>query len=100
MSTYCALHVKTDDSRAFVSGLEQYLALNHRGRVVIRKTASTLGPCYGSEFICSDTEQPTLFGVIKDPPGWLTAHYNSFYTLRELALDVSRTLRTVAIVVT
>ena len=100
MSTYCALHVKTDDGHRFISEVEQYLAMNNRGRVVIRKTANTLGEIYGSQFICSVKQQPTTFGVTRNQHGWFTAHYNSFYPLPELAVDASRTLGTVVIAVT
>lgn len=100
MSTYCALHIQTKDKQSVVPELEQYLALNHRGRVVRTTTADTLGPLYGDEFICSEKQQPTKFAVITEQPGWFTAHYNSFLPLRELATDVSRTLHTLAVVLT
>jgi len=99
MSTYCAIHIQANDKQSFVSKIEQYLALNHRGRVVQTRTADTLGPLYGDEFICSEQQQPTKFAVVTDQPGWFTVHYNSFLPLRELAADISRTLHALAVVV-
>lgn len=99
MSTYCTLHVQTKDKQAIVAELEQYLALNHRGRVVRTITADTHWPLYGDEFICSEKQQPTKFALVTEQAGWVTIHYNSFLPLRELATDISRTGQTLAVVV-
>jgi hypothetical protein len=100
MGTYCALHVKTKDKGALVSGLERYLAEIHRGRVIQTTVAETCGKLYGDEFLCSEKQPPTKFALISELPGWFTAHYNSFFRLRELAADISGTLNTVAIILT
>lgn len=99
MSTYCALHVQTENGQSVVSEIERYLALNHRGRVVQTTAAETFGKLYGEEFLCSETQQPTKFALISEQPGWFTIHYNCFLPVRELATDISRKLEALAIIV-
>src|SRR5687767_14496365 len=99
MSTYCAVHIKTSDRQSVINELQRYLALNHAGRVIHTTTTDSFGKLYKEEFICSETQSPTKFALFAEQSDWFTAHYNSFYPLRELAADISRKLDTVAIIV-
>jgi hypothetical protein len=96
MGTFCAIHIKSNDKAAVVSELERYLAETHRGRAVRTTVAETFGKLYGEEFLCSN-EPPTKFAAICEQPGWVTAHFNSFCSLREFAAEVSGRLNTVVI---
>jgi hypothetical protein len=98
MSTYCALHVQTQDRQSIVGEIERYLAFSNRGRIVQTTAANTIGKLYGDEFICSQ-QQPSKFAIMSEQPRWLTIHYNSFLPVRELAADISRRVDTVAIIV-
>jgi hypothetical protein len=99
MSTYCAVHIQTEDAQSVLSSIDRYLTLTHRGRRVQVTTADTFGKLYGDEFICSETQPPTKFAFISEQPDWITIHYNSFLTVRELAVELSGELATNVIIV-
>jgi hypothetical protein len=98
MGTYCAIHVKVPEKAPLVSEFERFLAETHRGQVIQTAIAETFGPLYGDEFLCS-TKEPTKFALISEQPGWVTAHFNSFYQPRNLATDLSAKLSTIVIAV-
>ena len=97
MGTYCALHVKTMEKGSLVSELELFLAAIHRGHVIHTTSAETIGKLYGEEFLCSEKRPPTNFALIAEQPDWLTAQYNSFFRLDDMAAEISRRLGTVVI---
>jgi hypothetical protein len=90
MATHAALHISTPDLGRVVSELSAYLERQHGSTPSIRPS-ETLGPIYDDLFICSETEPPTMFSVASEQAGWLTAHYNSFHPLHELAQSLSQT---------
>jgi hypothetical protein len=99
MGTYCAIHVKTSDEERLVAELERYVAENHRGRVVQRVTAETMGNLYGNEFLVS-MDLPTKFAAVVEQPGWITVFYNSFNRVRDLEVDISKQFQSEVITVT
>jgi len=98
MSTYCALHIQTTDKQSIVSLVEKFLASNHGRRVAVATDSDALESIYGDEFICSD-DKPTKFAVDTGTAGWFVAHFNSFNPVRDLAADISRSLKTLVVVV-
>jgi hypothetical protein len=96
MGTYAALHVNTNRVPELQQLLRQWLERTHRG-AAIESTAARF-PDYGDGFTIGESP-PTCLTMINRPKGWVTIHFNSFYSMADIAQESSAHFSTSAVVV-
>ncbi len=98
MSTYTALHVRSNDDAA-QSLFSQWLKSNHGGaKVQISKREGFPLELYWDDFLIS-VEPPNTLVAGYEQPDWLTVHYNSFCKMQDIATELSLALGCMTVVV-
>jgi hypothetical protein len=94
MSTYCAVHVKTDDTAIVLEVLREWWHETYGSSITeSRSTSEWPDAVYGDSFLI-DENPPSIFEFAATPAGWVTIHFNSFDRLTALAQRLSAHSRT------
>jgi|GEM_PF-4514589 len=97
MSTYTALHVQSDGASVEPLLVDWLKSIHQASSVSVVKQREFPLNLYGDDFAWEDP--PTMLAIGSEQPGWATVYYNSFYEMRDIAAEVSRTLKCYAVVV-
>ena len=98
MSTYTALHIRSDQLIRLQKKLAEWLKTTHKTETVKIANVDSLSmliddmPRFGELY-------PSLLLMGLTQADWITVHYNSFYEMQDVASEVSQVLSCLVVVV-
>jgi hypothetical protein len=101
MSTYCALHINTDNEDAVKKFIKDCLSEIEPGNITIQRINEWPSDFYSIKNfrIGAPTPFPSVFIIGNPINHWITAQYNSFNSLSSFSEKISNKLSTRVIVV-
>ncbi len=91
MSTWCALHINSENSQEVIAEASRWLASTNDSQVESHQ-AETVDEIYGDKFLISE-QVPSMVGIGSWSRGWTSLHFNSFNRMSDFASAISEHLK-------